>query len=473
MGKLIMLLHMLTLRARPVLALAVVLWLVLVGLHATLPLSGGPSLVSAAWAQDSDDGDDSDDSGGGGGGSTGGGSGDNSSGGNLLSFLPWVSSSFERNEVLASGLTAAQRAQLAQLNYRVVQQRSSSLIGPQVFRLTPPAGTSLDAAITQIRQLAPQALVDRNHFYYASNNASNSTKTPAACGQGGCTDLLLIGWSHTPNCNPSVRVGMIDTAVQTRHPALQGQSIELLSARSPAREASNPQHGTAVASQLVGRSNGPVPGLLPRARLVAVDAFHKGPRESNRMDAFDLAAALDMLAQRGIKVINLSFSGPPNVLIENAIKKAQQRGTVLVAAAGNDGPTSAPRYPAAYPDVIAVTAVHNDLNLFRRAVRGEHIALAAPGVDVLVADTQGQSGGVTRVSGTSYASPYVSAAVALLQSNGIGRQGSAAVRSYLTKNTRDLGQTGFDVMFGHGLIQMNAVCQTPQKVAQTTKPIAP
>ena len=101
--------------------------------------------------------------------------------------------------------------------------------------------------------------------------------------------------------------------------------------------------------------------------------------------------------------------------------------------------------------------------------RGEHIALAAPGVDLVVADAAASaSGGVTRLSGTSYAAPYVSAAVALLQTNGVGRQGGDAVRAYLTKTSLDLGQTGFDPMYGHGLLQMNAVCKTP--TAQTPSP---
>ncbi len=336
------------------------------------------------------------------------------------------------------------------LNYQVIVRRPSRLMGSQVERMKIPAGVSIANAIAQIRQVSPTALVDRNHFYYV-NQAKPSTT------------LSLVGWGHTPSCNQRVTVGMIDTQVDRQHASLKGQAIEAQSMRASDRTPSDSAHGTAVASLLVGRSGGPLPGLLPRAKLLAVDAFHQGPRSTSRMDAFDFAAALDWLAQRGVKVVNLSFSGPHNILIESSIKAAQKRGVVLVAAVGNDGPMASPRFPAAYPGVIAVTAVRSDLQVFRRAVRGEHLSLSAPGVDVNVADTSqiGNPSATVQRSGTSYAAPFVSAAAALLQANGVGRGGALAVHKHLIKTSLDLGQTGFDPMFGHGLLQMGAVCKLP------------
>jgi subtilisin family serine protease len=421
---------------------------------------------SVAWADDNgDDGDDSGSSGSAGSsgsssGSTGSAqsnSGSDSSNANttrtparLPNFLNFLTGGgdAERSEVLASGLTSAQHAQLAKLNYRVVVQRSSSLIGPQIIRVKVPDGVSLNSAMAQIKQIAPKALVDRNHFYYANQAPQHATQS-------------LVGWGNTPSCNQRATIGMIDTAVDRQHASLTGQAIELQSIRSADRSASDAAHGTAVASLLVGRSDGPVAGLLPRARLLAVDAFHQGPRADSRMDAFDFAAALDWLVKRGVKVVNLSFSGPANALIESSIQAAQKRGVVLVASVGNDGPTASPRYPAAYAGVIAVTAVRSDLQVFRRAVRGEHLSLSAPGVDVNVADTASLSATVQR-SGTSYAAPFVTAAAALLQANGVGRRGATAVHQQLIKTSLDLGPAGFDPMFGHGLLQMGQVCQLPK-----------
>nr|WP_283770141.1 S8 family serine peptidase [Variovorax sp. PCZ-1] len=275
----------------------------------------------------------------------------------------------------------------------------------------------------------------------------------------------MVGWGNTPSCNQRVLIGMIDTRVDRQHASLHGQAIELHSARAADRAASDASHGTAIASLMLGKPEGPLPGLLPRAKLLAVDAFHQGPRSDNRMDAFDFAAALDWLVQRGVKVVNLSFSGPHNMLIESSIQAAQKRGVILVAAVGNDGPTASPRFPAAYPGVIAVTAVRTDLQVFRRAVRGEHLSLSAPGVDVKVADTTDASATVLR-SGTSYAVPFVSAAAALLQANGVGKSGAAAVHQHLIKTSLDLGPAGFDSMFGHGLLQMGAVCKMPSSGMQ-------
>ncbi len=420
-----------------------------------------PSVWLSVAKADDDDGDDSGTSGAGaGGGSTGANSNEGSSNSsnratspvrvpNFLSFLTGGGDA-EPSEVVVSGLTAAQRAQLNRLNYRVVLQRDSRLIGPQIGRVKVPPGVSIASAMTQIRQVSPNALVDRNHFYYANQAPNNATQS-------------LVGWGNTPTCNQRVTIGMIDTRVDRLHASLKGQAIELQSIRSADRSASDAAHGTAVASLLVGRSDGPVAGLLPRAKLLAVDAFHQGPRADSRMDAFDFAAALDWLVQRGVKVVNLSFSGPANALIESSIQAAQKRGVVLVAAVGNDGPMASPRYPAAYPGVIAVTAVRSDLQVFRRAVRGEHLSLSAPGVDVNVADTTqtANSSAIVQRSGTSYAAPFVAAAAALLQANGVGRGGAAAVHQHLIKTSLDLGPAGFDPMFGHGLLQMGAICKLP------------
>jgi hypothetical protein len=443
------------------LALALVLAIDLLG-GAFGISSPAPILISHALADDDDD-NDSGPSGGTGGAGGAGGTGpssdraDSNSGNSpstarrpsLLSIFGG-SGEAEPSEVLVSGLTSAQRARLAQLNYQVIVQRSSRLIGPQVDRVKVPAGVSITNAMAQIRQVSPSALVDRNHFYYANQAQPASTRS-------------LVGWGNTPSCNQRVTVGMIDTRVDRQHASLKGQAIETQSVRAADRTASDSAHGTAVASLLVGRTDGPLPGLLPRAKLLAVDAFHQGPRADSRMDAFDFAAALDWLVQRGVKVVNLSFSGPHNVLIESSIQAAQKRGVVLVAAVGNDGPMASPRFPAAYSGVIAVTAVRSDLQVFRRAVRGEHLSLSAPGVDVNVADTSqiGNQSATVQRSGTSYAAPFVSAAAALLQANGVGRGGAAAVHQQLIKTSLDLGPTGFDPMFGHGLLQMGSVCKLP------------
>jgi subtilisin family serine protease len=90
---------------------------------------------------------------------------------------------------------------------------------------------------------------------------------------------------------------------------------------------------------------------------------------------------------------------------------AYEKGIVLIAAAGNAGPNSPPLYPAADPDVIAVAATDSNDGLFNMSNRGEYIAIAAPGVDIIAA-APAESYQVT--TGTSVAAAHVSGVVALL-----------------------------------------------------------
>jgi Subtilase family len=410
-------------------------------------------VISQAHADDDGDDGGGDDAGGG----TGGGStGDSGSSDRGLPFTWFSPSDREPNELVAAGLTRAQLNTLRQQGYSVIRERNSRLLSNEVLRLRIPSSLRLNAALEQVRRLAPNALVDYNHLFRPSACNESSHQCPLPVRQ-------LVGWGGAPSCNVRATLGLIDTTVDTSHPALRGQSVQVLRVRSSDREASNSAHGTAVASLLVGRSDSPTPGLVPRARLLAADAFHRAGRGDDRMDAFDFAAALDALTTQGVGAINLSFAGPANVVIERSIARAYQRGVVLVAAVGNDGPTASPRFPAAYAQVIAVTAVRSDMNVFRRAVRGEHVALAAPGVDVWAAQTADARS--TALSGpqtgTSMAAPFVTAAVAVIRSNGAGKGGPAAVRVALLKQTKDLGAPGIDPIFGHGLLQMGQHCSAP------------
>jgi subtilisin family serine protease len=134
---------------------------------------------------------------------------------------------------------------------------------------------------------------------------------------------------------------------------------------------------------------------------------------------------------------------------------------VIVAAAGNGGPKAAPAYPAAYADVIAVTAVDRSKRAYRRAGRGEHIDLAAPGVQVWTAASI--SGGRPK-TGTSFAAPFVTAAVSLLKAAN-DNASSADILAALGRSAEDLGEPGKDPVFGWGLINARAACAAAAKKA--------
>ena len=120
---------------------------------------------------------------------------------------------------------------------------------------------------------------------------------------------------------------------------------------------------------------------------------------------------LDWAVLNGARVVNMSFAGPNDPLLGQAIAAAVKQGVVVVAAAGNGGPDAAPAYPGAFPNVIAVTAIDDKDAIYKSANRGTYVAVAAPGVDIIGAAPKG---GYEISSGTSMAAAHVSGIAALM-----------------------------------------------------------
>jgi subtilisin family serine protease len=115
--------------------------------------------------------------------------------------------------------------------------------------------------------------------------------------------------------------------------------------------------------------------------------------------------------KEGAQIINMSFSGPRDPILEQAIKTLKDRGIILIGAAGNAGPKSPPLFPGADPNVIAVSATDMDDKTYKNANRGKQVAIAAPGVDILVPAPEG---GYQLTTGTSVAAAHISGVVALM-----------------------------------------------------------
>ncbi|MFN3971366.1 MAG: S8 family serine peptidase [Gemmobacter sp.] len=327
--------------------------------------------------------------------------------------------------------------------YRVIQSAPAFVSGDLLLRLGLPPGRSPTQARDEIGTLLPGSFVDENHAYRPDS---------FACGPEGCAAHAMVGWQGWPSAM-SPRIGMIDTGINTDHSALAGQRLTTYQIDLPDRDASGRQHGTAVAAMLVGRTDGRVPGLLPLAELIAVEAFHNRGG-TDIADAFSLARAMEVLIGERVQVINLSFSGPENAVLRRLVETAAMAGIGMVAAAGNGGPGAPPAYPAAWPEVVAVTAVDTNGRAYRQANRGPYVALAAPGVNLWTAASI--SGGRAR-SGTSYAAPFVTAALAVERLR-MPSVPIAEVVARLIGCARDLGEAGFDETFGHGLLTSPALC---------------
>jgi subtilisin family serine protease len=347
----------------------------------------------------------------------------------------------EPGELVVRGLGPTARAQALAEGFTVVAERGA------LARLRAPPGLDGPAARDRLRAIAPAATVDLNHLYRPGSVAPGCQG--AACAP--TPFLALIAWPEAPSCGAGLTVGLIDTPVDASLPALAGR-VESVTLRGPDRAPASAAHGTAVATLLAGAGTGAGRGLLPGARVIAVDAFHRRP-EGDAADAFDIAEAIGLLAERGVAVAAMAFAGPANAVVDEAGAAAASRGMSAVAAAGNDGPRAPPRYPAAHAWAIAVTGVDRNARIFALAVRGPHIAFAAPGVDlpVLVAADRPP---VLR-SGTSYAVPFVAAALALARASGL--DADVAIRQ-LAAAARDLGPPGRDPIHGWGLVRAVGDC---------------
>lgn len=331
---------------------------------------------------------------------------------------------------------------IAALGFRVLARERLGLTGRETARLRPARRLSLAQARRLVTGAVPQAALDLNARYRLSD---------FPCTLQDCPAHAAVGWpSPKGSCTLAPRIGMIDSGVDLRAPALQGARIELLSTRGKSRPPSGSAHGTAVAALFAGAAGGPAPGLLPRAEIVAVDAFHRAGGEDSA-DAYDVVRALDRLAGRDVDIVNMSFAGPDNDVLEEAVAAMAGRGAMLVAAAGNAGPRAAPQFPAAYGGVVAVTAADAKGRSYRQATGGAHIAFAAPGVKLWTAS--GKSGRLR--SGTSFAAPFASAALAVLRERAPEASAAELVMA-LAKSARDLGAPGRDPVFGWGMVTMPA-----------------
>ena len=162
----------------------------------------------------------------------------------------------------------------------------------------------------------------------------------------------------------------------------------------------------------------------------------------------------------------MSFAGPKDALIERGIAATAAKGIVMVAAAGNAGAKSPPLYPAANPNVIAVSATDAQDRLFAASNRGGHIAVSAPGVDIFLPAPDEK---YQMTSGTSFSAAYVSGLAALLLERNPALKPDE-VRTILMKTARDLGAPGRDDLFGAG--EADAYAAVSAIVAAPAVPVA-
>jgi type VII secretion-associated serine protease mycosin/type VII secretion protein EccB len=271
------------------------------------------------------------------------------------------------------------------------------------------AGSSPSAAVDAVLECEPGEVV-------------LSPATPTALGMLQADDA----WAHATG--DGVLVAVVDSGIDRRNPHLAGVvtgGVDLVGDGAGAfRDPLG--HGTAIAGVIAARAvdGSGVVGLAPDARLLSVRVFRGSDEQSvdagygPRADR--IAAGIRWAADHGAQIINVSLSINADVAeVRDAVAHAAERGSLVVASAGNRASTEdvadTPRYPAANPGALAVTATDGLGVVTDDSIHGPHVEVAAPGTDVL---TLAAGGGdclfATAAAGSSFATGYASAAAALV-----------------------------------------------------------
>ncbi|WP_431960492.1 type VII secretion-associated serine protease mycosin [Actinacidiphila sp. bgisy160] len=283
-------------------------------------------------------------------------------------------------------------------------------------------------------------------------------------------------WQRTKGAG--VTVAVLDTGVDGTHPDLTGQVLEGKDMVGFGARRGDPawaRHGTGMAGIIAGHGHGPggsegVLGIAPEARILPVRVIleDKDPqrKKARTTRGSALADGIRWAADHGADVINLSLgddsrTAHPEAQEDEAIQYALRKGVVVVASAGNGGEQgNRVSYPAAYPGVIAVAAVDRYGSRAAFSTRRWYATVAAPGVDVVIADPSRR---YYEGWGTSTASAYASGTAALVRA-AYPRLSPAQVKRLLEDTARGTPAGGRDDAVGHGLVDPEAALKAAAKL---------
>lgn len=273
-----------------------------------------------------------------------------------------VGDAMQRGEYLALDATTDALARARAAGFTVVRHDADD-IAPSIAQLRDTRDRSPARALRVLREAMPDATIEFHHLYLPAAQAAPATANATRSGPA-----------------PRLRVGLVDGGIAPGTPALSGIAVH----RHGCDGRTVPQrHGTQVAARLAAGATGD---------LFAADVWC-GTRAGG--DTLGVIDALRWMARERVAVINLSLVGPDNAALKRTVESLTSRGFLLVAAAGNDGPAAPPRYPAAYPAVIAVGAVDARQRPLPESASGTHLDFCADGVAARDA------------RGTSFAAPIV------------------------------------------------------------------
>ncbi|MEM6536340.1 MAG: S8 family serine peptidase [Pseudomonadota bacterium] len=363
-------------------------------------------------------------------------------------------------EVIGIDLTPASRSRLAELGYSVKAKNALDTLGMTLDVIEVPTNRSVKAALKRLKKKDPIGTYVANPIFMPSSDLRGRPKVLEQNVSPYSTSLEstpIPGFANEGDKDPhtdadrslsrqSSRIGIVDTGADETSlrsdcakPYATTRSSATIRQRKfgPGERPLARQHGTTVAEQAL-RSGA--------CYLVIADVYSN---KTGYADATAIARSLEWMANEKVTVINLSLTGPPNPILKRSVGAILKRGHTIVAAVGNDGEKNGAAFPAAYPGVIGVTAISNDLTVYHKANTGPGVDFAAIGVDIPVAENT--IDGSTSLSGTSFAAPVVSAMLGEHFSETPNQASGAAVR-YLERLAVDLGPPGRDTVYGVGAV---------------------
>ncbi|HZG84672.1 S8 family peptidase [Paenibacillus sp.] len=294
------------------------------------------------------------------------------------------------------------------------------------------------------------------HYMYVTNETSAAEPNDELYGRYQWNLPIIetpAGWTLSKG-NAEVVVGVIDTGVALSHPDLKEHIVEGYNVVEPASPPEDDVgHGTHVAgvvSALTDNGQG-VAGMTWYNKIMPVKVLDSTGMGST----YSVAEGIIWATDHGAKVINMSLGNYASAeFLHDAIRYAFDRDVVLIAATGNDN-TSDPGFPAAYPEVFAVSATNQDREKATFSNYGDYVDVVAPGENIASTYTDNQ---YAALSGTSMASPHVAALAALIRSANPALK-NTQVYDIMRKSVDDLGTPGRDPYYGYGQINVSRALQ--------------
>lgn len=342
---------------------------------------------------------------------SGGGGGSTSGGGRPGGGPPAGANRFVPDEVLVefrprvSPQTIARFARIFNLT-QLDAQRFALLGGATFYRWRIAAGSSVPGVVASLQNQVIVANAQPNYVFTVQDEVTQPRPVTAGDEAQYALRALHIEQAQQVSTGKGVIVALIDSEVEASHPDLAGSVKKKFDALGGA---GTPQsHGTAMAGAIA--AHGKLLGIAPGAIVIAARAFDDS-RGQARGTSFAIYKSLQWAADRGARIVNMSFVGPFDPDLSRMLASAARKAIVLIAAGGNGGPDSGPQYPASDVNVIAVAATDSKDGLFSLDNRNPYIALAAPGVEIL---SLAPDDAYQESTGSSIAAAHVSGIAALM-----------------------------------------------------------